>query len=279
MFLPFDTHVHTYYSPCARQLDEQLRPLAAPERYYQRAAELGLEAITFTDHMVEHPAAAGMVLFYKGSGPEILCNLRSELNFLEPPEGCKIYIGCETELLPGNRIGISRELAAQLDFVLVPTTHYHLRETPQPKSFAPHDVAEHMLTLLELVAREPWVDAIAHPFADPERIIGDLRRIYEAMDKARLEEILGLAAQNGVALEVNGSSVSKSESMPHYGEVYREIVGLAKKLGVRFTYGSDAHKYQNLGMSAAVEEWIRSAGLTARDFITPAELRAKRGRS
>ena len=57
-----------------------------------------------------------------------------------------------------------------------------------------------------------------------------LRAIHDAMDRAWMEDILGLAAENGVALEVNGSAL-ESASIPHYGEVYGDIVREARQAG------------------------------------------------
>jgi len=275
LLLPFDTHVHTYYSPCGRKVDEDQHPLASPKQYLDRAEALELQALIFTDHFYEWPAAPAAPQFYKGSDLAIIRNLQLELERLEPPLGCQIYVGCETETVSVNQVGINPRTAACLDFVLVPTTHYHLPGVPQPETFRPKDVAEHMLTMLESVVRREWVDAVAHPFAEKESLIGNLRRIYEAMDKGRLQDILGLAAENGVALEVNGASVT-SPDLPHYGDMYKEIVEQAKALGVRFTFGSDAHDHRDLGMSPEAEAWIRDAGLTAADFLRPAELRAKK---
>jgi len=64
--------------------------------------------------------------------------------------------------------------------------------------------------------------------------------------------------------------------MPNYAPVYGEVVRRAKPLGVRFTYGSDAHDYRNLGMSKDVDAWINECGLVSSDFWCPADLRAKR---
>jgi len=277
MRLPEDQHVHTYYSPCARREDEQGQPSATPERYIQRAVELGLKTIIFTDHFVEDPAAPEMIVqFYKGSGPAILRDLRTELERLDVPDGLALYIGCETETLAPGRPAISRALAEKLAFVLVPTTHYHLVGVPQPPSFSPCDVADHMLMMLESVVRLGWIDAVAHPFDERESLVGDLRRVYEAMDKRRLEEILGLAAEKGVALEVNGSALN-SPARPHYPEMFLPIVQQAKALGVRFTFGSDAHSLDMLGTSCENEAWFAQAGLEAADFITTRELLAKKG--
>lgn len=273
--LLFDSHMHTYYSPCAHGMDQANRPVASPQRHLQRAEEIGLRALVFTDHFVEDPTSPGVVLYYKGSGKAILHNLRLELDRLPATQGCDVFIGCETETMSTEWVGVSEAMARELDFVLVPTTHYHLPGVPQPASKAPHDVAAHMLVMLESVVRKPWLDAVAHPFSDNESVIGDLRAIYDAMDKARLRDVLGLAARNGVALEVNASSLT-APSLPNYATVYREIVSLARSLGVRFTFGSDAHNCARLGMTPEVEQWITDSGLTTEDFLSPQILRAKR---
>ena len=275
MLLPFDCHLHTYYSPCGRKVDECNLPVARPELYLQQAARIGLQAMVFADHFVQNPAARGMIQFYKGSGPAILASLRSELERLTPPDGCEIYVGCETETLSTEWVGVDAAYSEKVDFVLVPTTHYHLPGSPQPASWAPQDVADHMLTMLEAVVGKPWLDSVAHPLSESEEIVGDLRAIYEMMDRGRLSDILGLAGENGVALEVNGAALRSSGS-PNYSQVYAEVVRLAKARGVRFTYGSDAHDYRNLGITAATEAWLSDVGLSRADFLTPAELRAKR---
>jgi len=272
--LPYDFHVHTYYSPCARELDEEGLPLAAPERHLARAAELGLKAIAFTDHFVQDPAAPGVVLFYKGTGPAMLANLRTELARLNLPPQVEVLVGCETETMRADWVGIDREFARTVDIVLVATSHYHLPGLPRPPSWAPADVAAHMLDMLEAVVRLSYIDAVAHPFANDENLIGDLRAIYEAMSRARLEDVLGLAVDRGVALEVNGAALV-SEGMPHYPVIYAEICRTAKPLGVRFLYGSDAHDYRQLGMRPEVARWIEGVGLVEADFLVPDDLRAR----
>ena len=270
--LPYDFHVHTYYSPCGRRFDEEGVPVASPERQLARAAELGLETIAFTDHFVQDPAAPGVVLYYKGTGPAMLDNLRRELARMNPGPSVEVLIGCETEIMQDHRVGVDREFARSLDILLVPTTHYHLSDIPHPPSWDPTDVAAHMLDQLEAVVRLGYVDAIADPIADDEAIIGDLRAIYEAMPPARLQDLLGLTAEQGVALEVNGVKLN-SQRVPHYPIVYGEICRIAKSQGVRFIYGSDAHDYRRLGMKPEVVHWIQDVGLSEEDFLTPSDLR------
>jgi histidinol phosphatase-like PHP family hydrolase len=268
-------HVHSYYSPCAHGLEVDGSPVAAPERYLRQAHALGICEIIFTDHFVEDPTAPGVVMYYKASGPVILEHLRQELARLEDTFGVTVHIGCETETMSTEWVGVSPELARKLAIVLAPCTHYHLPGVPQPASMSPKDVAAHMLLMLESLVSKPWIDAVAHPFAERSSLIGDHRAIYEAMDASRLTDILGLAARYGVALEINGSSVLGAD-MPGYPAMYREIVRQAKALGVRFTYGSDAHNYQHMGLSDGVALWIQQTGLEERDFVTTTELAARK---
>jgi len=254
-------------------LDEEGLPLAAPERHLARATEVGLKAVAFTDHFVQDPTAPGVVLFYKGTGPAMLANLRAELARLDPPPQVELLVGCETETMRTGWVGIDPDFARSLDIVLVPTTHYHLPDVPRPPSWAPADVAVHMLEMLEAVARLDYIHALAHPFAEDEKLIGDLRAICEAMPPARLQDVLGLAAEKGVALEVNGGALT-SQRLPHYPAIYAEVCRIAKPLGVRFLYGSDAHDYRKLGMTPEVARWIEEVGLSEADFLTPEDLRA-----
>ena len=133
-----------------------------------------------------------------------------------------------------------------------------------------------MLDRLEAAVRLDYVHTIAHPFSDHEHLIGDLRAIYEALPPARLQDVLGLAADREVALEVNGASLA-SPTKPHYPVVYAEICRIAKGQGVRFTYGSDSHNCEKLGMTPEVAAWIDETGLLVSDFLTPDDLPAKRG--
>jgi len=172
-------------------------------------------------------------------------------------------------------IGIDPEFAYSLDLVLVATTHYHLRDVPRPPSWDPSDVAAHMLDRLEAVVGLDYVHAVAHPFSDHEDLIGDLRAIYEAISPARLRDVLALAAERGVALEVNGAALVSPRKL-HYRVVYAEICRIAKRLGVRFIYGSDAHDYRKIGMTPEVARWIGEAGLSEADFLRPDDLQVRK---
>jgi histidinol phosphatase-like PHP family hydrolase len=277
MIVPFDMHAHTYYSPCGRRLTADGRPSATPAMYAAEAPRLGLQVIYLTDHFVEDPTDPAAPQFYKGSGPAILADLRRELSALAEQDGVRFLVGCETETYSTERVGVSPALAAQLDIVLVPTTHYHLPGVPQPASDAPAAVARHMLTMLDSVVRKPWLDVVAHPFAEREALIGDLRAIYDAMDQSWLVDISGQAAEAAMAMEANAASLSDA-GMPHYREVLAQFLPLARAAGCKLSLGSDAHQVDMLAWPLQVEGWLRGLGLSEADFITPDDLVARRHR-
>jgi len=277
MIVPFDMHAHTYYSPCGRRLTADGQPAATPSLYATEAQRLGIGVIYLTDHFVEDPTDPAAPQFYKGSGPAILADLRRELAALGRQDGVRFMVGCETETYAAGRVGVSPALAAQLDIVLVPTTHYHLTGVPQPAGDAPTDVAHHMLTMLASVVCKPWLDVVAHPFAENESLIGDLRAIYDAMDENWLADILGRAAEVGMAIEANAASLSDA-GIPHYREVMAQFLPMARAAGCKLSLGSDAHQVDMLAWPLQVEGWLRGLGLGEADFITPEDLVARRGR-
>lgn len=277
MIAPYDMHAHTYYSPCGRRLTADGQPSATPALYRDEARRLGLQTIYLTDHLVQDPTDPAAPQFYKGSGPAILADLRHELARLDCADGVRFLVGCETETFSTEQVGIGPALAAQLDIVLVPTSHYHLTGAPQPESMAPADVARHMLTLLASVVAKPWLDVIAHPFAENEALIGDLRAIWEAMDRAWLTDILGEAARVKMAVEANAACL-QDPAIPHYREVMAQFLPLARAQGCKLTIGSDAHQVDMLAWPLEVEGWLRDIGLAEADFLTPEELVARRNR-
>ena len=275
MLPTIDFHVHTYYSQCARRLTPIGLPEATPERYMAEAARLGLTTLFFTDHFVEAPSVPGTPQFYKGSGPAIISNLKREIARLEIPEGLQVFVGCETETLSTERVGVSPECAAELDIVLAPTTHYHLPGVPCPRSDAPEDVADHMLTMLASVAQKPWIDAIAHPFYERESLVGDLLRVYESMDLSRLTDTLATLAENRIAVEVNASALV-ARNCPQYRPMMAQVLPLAKDQGCCFTIGSDAHSVGRLAFPRNEETWLCEIGLGESDFLTLEELQERR---
>jgi len=277
MIVPYDMHAHTYYSPCGRRLTADGQPSATPARYRDEAQRLGLQTIYLTDHFVEDPTNPAAPQFYKGSGPAIHADLRRELAMLGEMEGVRFLVGCETETFSTEQVGIGPAMAAQLDIVLVPTPHYLLTGVPQPASAAPADVARHMLTMLNSVVLKPWLDVLAHPFAENETLIGDLRAIYDAMDRRWLGDILGEAARARIAVEVNVAPLH-DKGIPHYREVLAQFLPLARAAGCKLSLGSDAHQVDMLAWPMQENAWLTELGLGPADFLTPAERGARRYR-
>src|SRR5690606_19594601 len=130
-------------------------------------------------------------------------------------------------------------LLAQVDFV-VASIHSHMSQDPE--------------TLLERYRKalaSPWVDCIGHPTG---RLLG--RR--EAM-AVPVEALVELAAERGVALEINAS--------PERLDLDSRWARLAARAGVPLAINTDAHHPDHLAFAEYGVGVARRAGLTADQVI------------
>ncbi len=250
--IPFDYHIHTSFSPDSP---------TDPEEYCQRAVELGIPEIGFSEHWDVNP--------YEDS---------SVTHFLQPEPWWQ-EITRLRNLFAGRLV-----LRAGIE---VGEPHVYLAETASMLSTLPFDyvlgsvhfVGEHMmfderyfrshpadeiylsyLAELEKMVRVADLDIVAHfdiPARTAKPILGyDIAR-YEQPTRA----VLQLVIDRHLALDVNVSGLRKPAANlmpdPLILKWYYEMGG--KYL----TLGSDAHSLDQLGLNLdqAVQA-IRSAGYT-----------------
>ncbi len=167
-------------------------------------------------------------------------------------------------------LGISRERCDELDFIIIPTTHMHMKEFTVPEGYGgkPEMLARLWVEKLEaLLAMDlPFHKiGLAH-LACP--LIGEAKNeLYGAALKALSDEVLRTCfakiAKKGAGVEINQKDFSF-----RYGardEVLR-MFRIAKEEGCRFYLGTDAHKPEDFGNAAEVfEKAIELLGLTEND--------------
>lgn len=193
------------------------------------AADRGLAMIALTDH---GPAMPG------GPHPYHFSN-----QFCLPAEICGVRVlkGVEANVIDrdGN-LDLDEGRLAKLDVVLA---GLHTLCAPYGT------VAENTAMMINTM-KNPWVDAVVHP-GNPEYLIDE-----EAVVKA--------AAEYGVALEINNSSltVSRRGSLPHCDH----IASLAKAYGCKILVGSDSH------FALSVGDFGAAADLVARNGIAPEQV-------
>ena len=111
-----DLHIHSTLSICGNDPEE------TPERILAYAKERGLHTVCLTDHFWDEalPMNSG---FYRVQN---LAHIQKALP-LPTAEGVRFLFGCETELDSRGVIGVAPEHYDLFDFIIVPTTHLHMR--------------------------------------------------------------------------------------------------------------------------------------------------------
>jgi DNA polymerase (family 10) len=208
-----DLHVHTNWS-------DGIDP---PERMVEAAIARGYQYLAFTDHSQSLRVAGGLTR----ERVEEQRRLIAQLNERYAP--FRILHGAEVDILPDGSLDYPDELLATLDLVTV-SVHSAFG---QPR--------EQMTARILRALRNPYVDVLNHPTG---RLL--FRRAEYEVD---MEAILLAAAENGVALEIDGQ--------PDRLDLDDLWAYRAQKAGVRLVCDSDAHAARQL-------EYARYAVITAR---------------
>ena len=237
MYYP-DHHVHCNFSP-----DSQ----TSPEAQIERAMELGMPAICFTDHMdYDYPEEAG-ILF--DLNPEIYLPVMHRLT--------RQYAG-RIDVRTGVEIGLEIAYQDQIlsyiqshdwDFV-IGSIHLSDRKDPYlPSYFAGRSSKEayhrYFETTLEcLQAFPPAYDIFGHldyVFRCGDRCVTNAWAEWPDL----IDEILRQIVQQGLGLDVNTGGMKNGLPMQHpHDDILRRYRELGGEL---ITLGSDAHKPVNLG--------------------------------
>ncbi len=236
-----DLHVHTHLSRCGK-------PPATVEYYMNKARELGLKTLGFTDHMWDS-AIPGANKFYSTQNLEHVMKIRAELDAADKTGIDRILIGAEGEYDPRRHdVAITREVAEQLDVLLVPNSHTHM--TMPEEYYQPRRHAEFMLeAFYDIVNSEiaPFITAIPHPFSAVNCEKKHYPRLYPylAISNDEFKRCFALAAEKGIALEINPYQFRDiPEDDLESDELARErfrMYRIAKSEGCLFTIGIDSH--------------------------------------
>ncbi len=235
-----DLHVHTHLSLCAK-------PTATVAYYIQKAHELGLDTIAFTDHLWDHQVEGmpdlGNNPFYRVQDFPYILQLKDEIA-KEDPKGLRILFGAEVEFSPlAHKPAITVEHAKQLDVLLVPNSHTHII---MPKNlYQPMQAhADFMLQAYYDAIRSdiaPYITAMAHPFA-AVCCPYDMRLLLPLISDNQYGDCFSEAAGKGIAFEINTSEFAEDDTVAKLeADPYFRILKLAKEAGSKFTFGSDSH--------------------------------------
>ena len=139
---PFhDVHIHNYLSTCSG--DNQ----ATVENYIEVVKDLGLRVMGFANHTWDESIPLPRPnSFYQRQSMAFQMQIKPQIP--ERVDGLKILMGAETEYCGMyDVLGMGREAALQLDFLLIPHSHVHMRNFVMP---ATEDVTNTRAALAEI---------------------------------------------------------------------------------------------------------------------------------
>jgi histidinol-phosphatase (PHP family) len=239
MSLPPDYHMHTPLCRHAR---------GEPEEYVQRALELGIKEIGFSDHAPMPQDDFDNWRMNNDKLDEYVAKVRKvQKDFPQ----LTIRLALEVDYLPGYDDWI-RGLAARYPWdYFIGSVHYvsdsWAVDDPQKISEWKHRNAAEVWTVyierLVNAAETGFFEIIGHadlPKKFGHRLPPDCLSLYNTFMKA--------AKRHDCAIELNTAGLQKD-----CGEIYpsREILQLAFQIGVPITFGSDAHAPNEVGMNFA----------------------------
>ncbi len=196
----------------------------------EAAKRFGLEYLAITDHSQSLGIAQGL-------SPERLAQQGVEIEHVNEKlgKGFRLLRGAEVEIRADGSLDYSDELLAELDIV-VASLHTSLR---QPR--------ERITERLVGAIRNPHVDIIGHPTG----------RLIAKRDAADLdiERIIDVAAEHGVALEINAN--------PERLDLKDVHVRLAVQRGCLLVINTDAHHADHFdmlkyGVGVARRAWVEA---------------------
>ncbi len=229
-----DYHIHTKL--CGHAAGEM-------EQYVERAIEIGLSEIGFSDHLpfldVDCPGLAMKL-------SELPQYVQSVEQLRQQYPNIIIRLGIEVDYFPHLEKQFA-DLLAQYPFDYVYGSIHFLDNWSFDSPFALHEwnladidqVYEQYIGLLHQAARSGLFDILSH--LDLVKIYGfrpgrDMLPLWESLIKT--------VRENGLAIEINTSGLRKP-----VGEIYpsEEIVELISRYRVPIVFGSDAHRPEDVG--------------------------------
>lgn len=253
-----DLHIHSKLSFCSRD-EEQ-----TTERILEYAKKNNLKKICLTDHFWDEKVESERS-WYTGQNFEHI----SAALPLPKSDGIEFMFGCETEMDKFFTLGISKESIDKFDFIVVPTTHLHMRGF----TIAHEDDSYEKRAELWVKRFDAFLNmdlpfhkiGLAHITCN---LIGPTREEYlevlKLIPKTEIKRLFKKAAKVGVGIEINSSlfRFGGEEEAEMVLEVYR----IAKECGCKFYCGSDAHHPDALDIAKSVfEDVIDRLELTEED--------------
>ena len=242
-----DLHIHSQLSACSAD------PEQSTERILAHAEKYGFSTVCITDHYWDR-AVKGASDWYK---PQDFKHI-SKSKPLPQKDGIRFLFGCETEMRMENYLGMPCERFSDFDFVIIPTTHFHMRGftiSEESASSTEGRVKAWIDRLDALLSMDIPFKKIGIAHLTCGLILRESRpeflRLVDMLPESELERLFDRAARLGVGIELNGSDMSFKDSE---ADTVLRPYRIAKAQGCKFYLGSDAHHPGGLDLSIPVFE-------------------------
>ena len=245
-----DLHIHSRISPCGGD------PNQTPQRILQYAVDNGLKTVCITDHYwdgtVPHPHGTGA-----GQTTEQILSALP----LPQTDGIRFLFGAETEMDLDCTIGVGREMIGRLDFIIVPLNHLHMTgfscRGDEDAAERARWIVRRFDALLDAdlphhkVGLAHFTDGLIYPGGKNTDV---LTRIPES----EYRRLFGRAAELGMGIELNMPAAKADLREMTWEEDADElnVYRIAKEMGCKFYFGSDAHTVAGLGWAKRNAEKI-----------------------
>lgn len=243
-----DFHIHSNLSSCSKDPNE------TPENILKIAEENGYSAICLTDHFWDEDVP-GASPWYE---PQNFAHISKALP-LPQSDKVKFYFGCEAEMDKFCTIAVTRERIDKFDFVIIPTTHMHMKDLVLGEE---NDALEcraakwvqlfDALLNMDLPFHKIGIAHLTCPLIANQDKTAHIR-VIDMISDDDMEHLFTRAAKVGLGIELNFNPFDYSEEeLERVLRPYR----IAKQSGCKFYFGSDAHWISSLKAGKEKFEFI-----------------------
>lgn len=254
-----DYHIHTYLSSCSQE------PEQTKENILLYAKRNNLKSICLTDHYWDS-AVPGASRWYT---PQNYDHISKSLP-LPCEDGIKYMFGCETDLKSDLTLGIPKERFNDFDFIIIPTTHLHMKGFTV-SSDAHEDSAERAslwvkrldaVLNMDLPFHKIGIAHLACSLTDPRSPENHIKTL-SLISREEMERLFTKAASLGCGIEINQSDAQDAMTK---SETIFDMFKVAKSCGCKFYLGSDSHSPRGfVDTTKCFEYAIDMLGLTEDD--------------
>ena len=230
-----DYHIHSQLSFCSSDSEQN------PERILQYAKENGLTKICLTDHYWDSAVPCSLDWYIPQNFEHI-----SQAKPLPQDDYVKFLFGCETDMDRFMTVGIPPERYDDFDFIIIPTTHLHMKgefTITSADAQTNEGIARVWVERLDALLDKPLPFGkigIAHLICSlmNTRSRQDFLETLDMIPTSDMERLFARASMLGCGIELNKGDMSFADDEI---DTCLRPFRIAKSCGCKFYLGSDAH--------------------------------------